>query len=151
MAFVKGARLTPWPMLSRNGLGVGVGAGARSEGFFWCLVSSVGEAGPGELMVINKGFWPLRGCGATGVAQRLVVGVTLRLKDGGVGQGRKPGGEPDELSVSGDTTLTLLAHGLLLVGVMLRLAEDEEEALGEGGERGQSQVRSSRKFETDIV
>lgn len=102
-------------------------------------------------MVINKGLAPLSGCGATGVAQRLVVGVTLQLIEGGVGQGRKRGGEPEELSVSGDAMLTLLAHGLLLVGVMLRLADDEEEALGDGGERGQSHWRSLRKFETDIV
>lgn len=87
------------------------------------------------------------------MAQRLAVGVTLQLRDGGVGHGRILGaGEPAELTLSGKTTLTLLAHGLLLVGVMLRLAEDEEEALGEGGDRaGQSHGRSSRKFETDIV
>lgn len=95
---------------------------------------------------MNKGFWPLSGCGATG------VGVTLRLNEGGVGHGRKRGGEPEELSVSGKAMLTLLAHGLLLVGVKLRLADEvEDEALGEGGERGQSQERSSRKLETDIV
>lgn len=103
------------------------------------------------------GLAPLRGWGAAGgvgVGQRLVEGVTLRLSEGGVGHGRIGGGELTDEGEAGKLRETLLAQGLrlLVVGVMDRLAEEEDEAvLGEGVERGQSQARSSWKLATDMV
>lgn len=82
----------------------------------------------------------LIGWGATGVADRLVY---RGVRDCG-------------LSLGEDSAESMmLAHGFELagfVGVALLLAEDVEEAVGEGGERGgQCQVGSSCKFNIELV